>query len=40
MVIPYEMACSEPVEVDGEVIGKAPVKFAVLDEQINIVVKV
>jgi len=37
-VIPYDMGCSEPVEVDGEVVGKVPVEFRVLDSQINIVV--
>ena len=37
-VTPYDMGCSEPVEVDGEVVGKAPVEFRVLDSQINIVV--
>lgn len=37
-VIPYDMECSEPVEVDGEVVGKAPVEFRVLESQINIVV--
>lgn len=37
-VTPYDMGCSEPVEVDGEVVGKAPVEFKVLDSQINIVV--
>lgn len=37
-VIPYDMGCSEPVEVDGEVVGKAPVEFRVLESQINIVV--
>jgi len=37
-VIPYDMGWSEPVEVDGEVVGKVPVEFRVLDSQINIVV--
>lgn len=37
-VTPYDMGCSEPVEVDGEVVGKVPVEFRVLDSQINIVV--
>ena len=38
-VIPGSPACAEPVEVDGEVVGKAPVRFEVLDSQINVVVK-
>ena len=38
-VIPYDMTCAEPVEVDGEVVGKAPVRYQVLDDKINIVVK-
>jgi diacylglycerol kinase family enzyme len=38
-VIPGSAACAEPVEVDGEVVGKAPVRFEVLDNQINVVVK-
>ena len=36
-VQPYDMASAEPVEVDGEVIGKAPVRFDVLDSQVNVV---
>ena len=36
-VLPYEDTSAEPVEVDGEVIGKAPVRFEVLDTQINVV---
>ena len=39
-VIPGSAACAEPVEVDGEVVGKAPVRFEVLDDQINVIVKV
>ena len=38
-VIPGSAACAEPVEVDGEVVGKAPVRFEVLDSQINVVIK-
>ena len=38
-VIPGSALCAEPVEVDGEVVGKAPVRFEVLDSQINVVVK-
>lgn len=37
-VIPVGDGVSEPVEVDGEVVGKAPVSFEVLPEQINVVV--
>lgn len=35
-VYPYNES-AEPVEVDGEVVGKAPVRFEVMDSQINIV---
>ena len=38
-VVPEGKVDAEPVEVDGEVVGKAPVRLEVLDEQINIVVK-
>lgn len=44
LVIPYDeaMPCSyvqgEPAEVDGEVVGYSPVKFEVLDDQLNILV--
>ena len=37
-VYPYDKSCSAPAEVDGEVIGTVPVRFDVLDNQINIVV--
>ena len=37
-VIPVADGASEPVEVDGEVVGKAPVSFEVMPEQINVVV--
>lgn len=37
-VFPISDYSAEPVEVDGEVIGKAPVRFDVLDSMINIVV--
>ena len=36
-VIPYGSSSAEPAEVDGEVVGKIPVRFDVLDSQINIV---
>ncbi len=35
-VIPLSGSGTEPVEVDGEVVGKAPVRFEVLDRQVNI----
>lgn len=37
VVIPYGQADAEPVEVDGEVIGRLPVRMTVLPDQINIV---
>ena len=37
LVIPSEFSMAEPAEVDGEVIGKVPVRFDVLDSRINIV---
>lgn len=37
LVLPLAEADSEPVEVDGEVIGRAPVRMQVLEEKINIV---
>lgn len=36
-VLPYGPADAEPVEVDGEIVGRAPVKMAVLPDQLNIV---
>lgn len=36
-VLPYGEGGHEPVEVDGEVIGKAPVRFDVLETQIHVV---
>lgn len=36
-VIPDAGAFGEPVEVDGEVVGKAPVRFEVMPDQINVV---
>ena len=32
-----EGSSAEPVEVDGEVVGKVPVRFDVMDSRINIV---
>lgn len=37
VVIPETVADLEPVEVDGEVIGRAPVRMQVLEDQINVV---
>lgn len=37
VVLPETDADSEPVEVDGEVIGRAPVRMEVLDARINVV---
>ena len=36
-VLPETSSCTEPVEVDGEVVGRAPVRFEIMDSQINIV---
>ena len=36
-VIPEKVADAEPVEVDGEVVGRAPVSMEVLEGQLNIV---
>jgi YegS/Rv2252/BmrU family lipid kinase len=37
LVLPYGQADAEPVEVDGEIIGRAPVRMTVLPDQINII---
>lgn len=37
VVLPYNEADAEPVEVDGEVIGRAPVRMEVMPEHINVV---
>lgn len=37
LILPCGGSDSEPVEVDGEVVGRAPVKMHVLAEQINII---
>ena len=37
LVLPYDSSCAELAEVDGEVVGKIPARFEVLDSQINIV---
>lgn len=37
VVLPYDQVDAEPVEVDGEVIGRVPVRMTVLPEQINII---
>lgn len=36
-ILPEGESDAEPVEVDGEVVGRAPVKMEVLDQQINII---
>lgn len=36
-IFPESEADAEPVEVDGEVVGRAPVKMEVLEQQINII---
>jgi YegS/Rv2252/BmrU family lipid kinase len=36
-ILPESEADAEPVEVDGEVVGRAPVKMEVLEQQINII---
>lgn len=38
-VLPSSKSCLEPVEVDGEVVGKVPVRLELLESRINIVVK-
>lgn len=37
LVLPDGEADAEPVEVDGEVVGRAPVRMTVLDERINVI---
>ena len=37
VIIPYGPADAEPVEVDGEVIGRVPARMSILPEQINII---
>jgi diacylglycerol kinase family enzyme len=37
LVLPDGEADAEPAEVDGEVVGRAPVRMTVLDEQIRVV---
>lgn len=39
LVIPDGQADAEPVEVDGEVIGRAPVRMEVMSDQINVIMK-
>ena len=36
-VLPEGEADAEPVEVDGEVVGRAPVRMEILDQQINVI---
>lgn len=37
VVLPYGHADAEPVEVDGEIVGRVPVKMTVLPDQLNII---
>jgi len=37
-VYPHDVKCTEPVEVDGEVTGKAPVRFEVMPDQIMVLI--
>ena len=37
LVLPEGEADAEPVEVDGEVVGRAPVRMEILDQQINVI---
>ena len=37
LVLPYNEADAEPVEIDGEVVGRAPVRMEVVPEHINVV---
>ena len=37
LILPESEADAEPAEVDGEVVGRAPVKMEVLQQQINII---
>lgn len=37
LILPYGPADAEPIEVDGEIIGRAPVRMTVLPDQINII---
>ena len=37
LVLPHSEADSEPVEVDGEVIGRAPVRMQVMDDKVNVI---
>ena len=39
LVIPASEADAEPVEVDGEVVGRAPVRLTVLPERVNVLTK-
>ena len=38
LVLPESGSDAEPVEVDGEVIGRAPVRMDILEDQLNIVI--
>ncbi len=39
LVIPEGEADAEPAEVDGEVVGRAPVRMSVLSQQMNVIMK-
>jgi diacylglycerol kinase family enzyme len=38
VVLPSGQAAKEPLEVDGEVVGRVPAKFKVLEDQLNVMV--
>lgn len=38
LVLPHGQADKEPLEVDGEVVGRVPAKFKVLEDQLNVMV--
>jgi YegS/Rv2252/BmrU family lipid kinase len=38
VVLPSGQAAKEPLEVDGEVVGRVPAKFKVLENQLNVMV--
>ena len=37
LILPEGEADAEPVEVDGEVVGRAPVRMSVMPRQINVI---
>ena len=38
VVLPSGQADREPLEVDGEVVGRVPARFKVLEDQLNVMV--